>query len=105
MKTTLTCDRRLSPNVALRICERNELGELVGFWTGYWIPNRQLVRLYPAANPYCIWQVSRAPHNVCDRLVSVPKEESKRSIEKTSTIKSSTAQVTRELIGQVKIKI
>ena len=104
MKTTLICDRPLAPNVPLRICERDESGGLVGFWTGYWHPNARLVRLYPAANPYCVWRVSRKPRNVYDGYVIVSKK-TRDQPSKKAEVKSSTAKAMKDLVGQIKINI
>ena len=53
MKTTLESNRPLEPGVALLISERDENGTLVGYYKGYWNPDRCRVDLYPTHNPYC----------------------------------------------------
>jgi hypothetical protein len=73
MKTKLTC-KKLLPGVAIPVSERNEVGALVGFWKGFWFPRSQVVRLYPACNPFCVWQVARTPKNVSDVLIHVEKD-------------------------------
>ena len=69
MITRLECSDKLRPNVALTVVERDEAGGMVGFWRGYWNPNREAVELYPAYNPSCVWRVPRRKHTVSDRSV------------------------------------
>ena len=69
MITRLECTDRLRANVPLTVVERDEAGGMVGFWRGYWNPNREAVELYPAYNPSCVWRVPRRKHTVSDRSV------------------------------------
>lgn len=102
MKTTLSCDRSLAPNIALKICEHSELGELVGYWTGYWMPNKQIVRLYPAANPFCTWKVPRNVHSVNDGLILISKREINERQTQSTSAKKENGFHSREIKGQVK---
>lgn len=118
MKTTLTSDRPLEPGVTLKISERDESGALVGFYKGYWYPERQVVELYPTHNPYCWWRVPRVKHAVSEWIVEVPgpvrtqtagtsaRESSViKSASNRSTVRSSTGRAMRDLTGQTKMKI
>lgn len=69
MNTRLECTDKLQPNVPLTIVERDNSGMMVGFWRGYWNPNRGTVQLYPAHHPSCYWQVKRYKHAVSDRAI------------------------------------
>ena len=120
MKTTLTSDRPLEPGVALKISERDETGALVGFYKGYWYPERQAVELYPMHNPFCWWRVPRVRHTVSEWIVEVPgpirtkdgqtipQSRSDSSLyikEPRSAVQSSTSKAMKDLIGQEKMKI
>lgn len=76
MKTTLECSERLRPNVELRIVERDEAGVMVGYWRGFWYPDRDAVMLYPVHNPNCYWRVPRVKHLINPRVIKfiVPKK-------------------------------
>ena len=69
MNTRLECTDKLEPNVPLRIVERDSSGLMVGFWRGFWKPNKGTVELYPGHNPSCYWQVPRYKHTVSDRSI------------------------------------
>jgi hypothetical protein len=73
MNTKLTC-KELLPDMAISVSERDEHGALVGFGSGYWLPGSGTVRLYPAKNPFCVWQVSRNPKTVSDVFIYVEKD-------------------------------
>ena len=73
MNTKLYCSK-LMPGTALKVSERTEAGELVGFWKGYWVPQRGIIRLYPERNPFCVWRVSSAPKTVSDYFIHQIKE-------------------------------
>lgn len=71
--TTFEADRPLEPGVKLRIVERDAVGAMVGFWEGHYSDERGAVKLYPRANPYCLWQVPRVVHTIDSRLVRVKR--------------------------------
>ena len=116
MKTTLESNRPLEPGVALMISERDENGALVGYYKGYWVPDRHAIDLYPMHNPYCWWRVPRVKHEVSEYVVSVPgpvrtvsgsappQVKKNKKTAKAEGIKPSTAQAMRDLCGQTRIK-
>lgn len=71
--TFLTADRPIEPGVKLRIVERNAGGAMVGFWEGHYSDERGTIKLYPRANPYCLWRVPRVVHTIDSRLVRVKR--------------------------------
>lgn len=118
MKTTLESNRPLEPGVALMISERDEKGTLVGYYKGFWNPDRCRVDLYPTHNPYCWWRVPRVKHSVSEFLIKIAgpvrtvgatgapikKQEKKKPAELTKGIKGQTAAAMKEITGQKKFE-
>ncbi len=73
MASTYTAKGRLNPNKPVDVLERDERGNLVGAWHGYYNPRRGMVALYPdRKNRFAHWPggiVPDKPRKVSDRLV------------------------------------
>ena len=71
--TTFEADRPIESGVKLRIVERDADRAMVGFWEGYYSDERGTIKLYPRANPNCLWRVPRVVHTIDSRLVRVKR--------------------------------
>lgn len=74
MKTYFETLQPLTPGKVCRIIQRDsETGNMVGSWDGYYDPKRFVVRLYPNANPFCHWKVSREARKISASLVRLKR--------------------------------
>ena len=107
MTTTYTAMRRLEPNKRVEIIERDERGNIVGTWFGYWSPRRQTVTLYPdKTHPFFKWSGTPAPRIVNDRSVRVklPEKEKAPAEKRESEYYSSYAIKRMPVPGQITMK-
>ncbi len=104
---TYTANKPLKPNVPISIIERDERGNLIGAYNGYWDFSHQLVRLYPdMRHPFVRWRGTPGKKIISDSLVRVdapaPQKEKSQS---TSNVKSQTSRLRKlPLEGQEKMK-
>lgn len=99
-----TNDTRLVPNRGHSIVERDELGNIIGAYTGYWNPSRQLVVLYPDyRHPAVKAGQKLIKRQIYDGLVRCKKADaSPTKVE--GGVKSQTSRAMKDLIGQERIK-
>ncbi len=108
MITTYTAKARLEPNKRVAVIERDEHGNIVGTWFGYWNCKRQTVTLYPdKTHPFFKWNKTPAPRIVNDRSVRVelPKKEKAPAPKAESEYYSSYAIKRMPVPGQMKMKL
>ena len=103
MNTTFTCRQpSLSVNHRNDIIERDEQGNIVGAWYGYYNPKRFTVKLYPnRRHPFFRWNKEPVIKTISAGLVKCQRP-APNVVQRS--IKSQTARVMRDLIGQEKIK-
>ena len=102
-----TNDTRLVPGKAHSIIERDDKGNVIGTYTGYWNPNRRLVTLYPDyRHPALRGSVKLNKRSVYDGMVKCKASTSTatpaRKVE--GVVKSSTAAAMKDVVGQERIK-
>ena len=104
--TTYSCnDARLRENYPHQIVERDEAGNIVGTWTGYYNGKLFIVTLYPSyKNPFFKWGFRRpGVRRVSASLVRVAP---KVSVPAPSCRKEDKQpRVPREVSGQLTIKL
>ena len=103
MNTTYTCKQpSLSVNHRNDIIERDEQGNIVGVWYGYYNPKRYTVRLYPnRTHPFFKFTGEPRVKSVSAGLVRCDRPAPKAAVK---PVKSQTSRAMRDLIGQEKIK-
>ena len=104
-----TNDTRLVPNRGHSIVERDEAGNIIGAYTGFWNPSRKLVTLYPDYRHPAVKagaklqkrqiydglvRCKKAPHP--PQAVPLPQGE--------GYVKSSTSRAMKDILGQERIK-
>ena len=100
-------DTRLVPGKAHSIIERDDRGNVIGTYTGYWNPNRRLVTLYPDyRHPALRGSVKLNKRSVYDGMVKCKMQNAECKIkdEPKGYVKSQTSRAMKELNGQEKIK-
>jgi hypothetical protein len=99
-----TNDTRLVPNKGHSIVERDEAGNIIGAYTGYWNPSRQLVTLYPDYRHPAVKAGQKLnKRQIYDGLVRCKKADASPAKVKDGA-KSQTSRAMKDLIGQEKIK-
>ena len=108
-----TNDTRLVPNRGHSIVERDEKGNIIGAYTGYWNPSRQLVTLYPDYRHPAVKAGQKLnKRQIYDGLVRCKKASStagrspfpKGKANEDDYPKSQTRAAMKDLIGQERIK-
>lgn len=104
-----TNDTRLVPNRGHSIVERDEAGNIIGAYTGYWNPSRQLVTLYPDYRHPAVKAGQKLnKRQIYDGLVKCKVENGKMKVKDEAAgnahAKSQTSRAMKDLIGQEKIK-
>lgn len=99
-----TNDTRLVPNKGHSIVERDEAGNIIGAYTGYWNPSRQLVTLYPDYRHPAVKPGQKLnKRQIYDGLVRCKKADAS-PVKVKDEVKSQTSRAMKDLIGQEKIK-
>jgi len=107
MITTYTAMKRLVPNVKTEIIERDDAGNIVGTWFGFWNFKRKTVTLYPnRTHPFFKFSGVPKPKVVSDLCVRVqrPPEEKKPPQKTESEYYSSYAIKRMPVPGQITMK-
>lgn len=99
-----TRDERLIKGVGQSIVERDEKGNIIGAYTGYWNPTLRVVTLYPDyRHPAVKAGTKLTKRKIYDGLVKCKKADDSSAKVKDS-VKSQTSRAMKDVIGQVKIK-
>ncbi len=100
-------DTRLVPNRGHSIVERDEAGNIIGAYTGYWNPSRKLVTLYPDYRHPAVKAGQKLnKRQIYDGLVKCKMQNAECKIKENPKdySKSQTSRAMKDLIGQEKIK-
>ena len=100
-------DSRLIPGKGHSITERDEAGNIIGAYTGYWSPGRRLVTLYPDyKHPAVKPGVKLQKWKIYDGMVKCRQEKPENSTNnaKGSAVKSQTSRAMKDIIGQIGMK-
>ena len=104
-------DSRLIPGKGHSITERDDNGNVIGAYTGYWNPGRRQVTLYPDyRHPAVKPGVKLSKRVVYDGLVRCKRVDASStasgppSPEGNAYAKSQTSKAMKDVIGQVKMK-
>ena len=103
-----TRDERLIKGVGQSIVERDEKGNIIGAYTGYWNPTMRVVTLYPDYRHPAV----KAGTKLNKRKVYDGMVKCRRSDTSSTTVaakgeyvaKSQTSRAMRDVVGQMKIK-
>ena len=99
-----TNDTRLIPGKGHSITERDKAGNIIGAYTGYWNPSRQLVTLYPDYRHPAVKAGQKLnKRQIYDGLVRCKKADTSPAKVKDS-VKSQTSRAMKDVIGQERIK-
>lgn len=104
-----TRDERLIKGVGQSIVERDEKGNIIGAYTGYWNPSKQLITLYPDyRHPAVKAGTKLNKRKIYDGMVRCKRSESSTKVEAPKgegKVKSQTSRAMRDVMGQLKIKL
>ena len=105
-------DPRLVPNKRHSIVERDEAGNVIGTYTGFWNPDRRIVTLYPDyRHPALKGSVKLEKRRVYDGLVKCKRSDPSSTASGSNSpkgnagAKSQTSGAMKDVIGQMKMKL
>jgi len=101
-----TNDTRLVPNRGHSIIERDEAGNVIGTYTGYWNPGRRVVTLYPDyRHPALRGSVKLEKRRIYDGMVKCRVQSTdNRGKDQSKSAKSQTSKAMKDVIGQIGMK-
>ena len=99
---------RLIPGKAHSIIERDEAGNIIGTYTGYYNPSRYVVTLYPDYRHLAYkvgWKLGK--RQISAGLIRCKIENGKSKVKDEAAgnagIKSQTSRAMKDIIGQIKL--
>lgn len=101
-----TRDERLIKGVGQSIVERDEKGNIIGAYTGYWNPTLRVVTLYPDyRHPAVKAGTKLTKRKIYDGMVKCRAPSAESGAQSTTVgTKSQTSGAMKDIIGQERIK-
>ena len=103
-----TRDERLIKGVGQSIVERDEKGNIIGAYTGYWNPTMRVVTLYPDyRHPAVKAGTKLQKRRIYDGLVKCRRADTSSTavaVKGEGATKSQTSRAMRDVMGQIGMK-